>query len=187
MIYTAMNLRPYLTPPPSHPKSYWFLALGYFNIILPSYLPQSADTNSILWERARSARRQTKQAVSSRNVISRNRVMSAERAARARSEPSPYKTLEETASLAPSLALCGLSCAGNLDNIYLQSEYHSELDLTSVMTVSKLKAGGLLVLSHTFRGQLNVQIAWDSKGFEEGTIEKLWTEIRTIFTAIADE
>ncbi|KAF8591917.1 hypothetical protein K439DRAFT_1643902 [Ramaria rubella] len=31
MMYSALNLRPYLAPSPSNP-SYWFLAVGYFNV-----------------------------------------------------------------------------------------------------------------------------------------------------------
>jgi len=81
----------------------------------------------------------------------------------------------------PSRALLGVSLIGNLDNTYIRSAYSMPaasstgapypVRLQSVTTASKLKAGGMLLLAHTFGGKLWVQMFWDVNGFEAGVLE----------------
>ncbi|THV07842.1 hypothetical protein K435DRAFT_847650 [Dendrothele bispora CBS 962.96] len=106
MMYTAINLRPYLSPHPA--STYWFLALTYFNIVLPSFLPQqpqnvlisengndnsgtssnnnnSNDISSIVfWHRARSVKAQTRKTVQSPFLTARALESARTRASRVR-------------------------------------------------------------------------------------------------------
>jgi hypothetical protein len=43
-----------------------------------------------------------------------------------------------------------------------------------VTTASRQKAGGLLLLEHTFGKKLYLHLCWDENGFEEGHVEKFW-------------
>lgn len=80
MMYTALNLRSYLTPSPS--SSVWFLSIGYFNVVLPSFVgPTPAST---FWRRARSVKAQSAGYVQSALLIGRTREMAKERAVRAK-------------------------------------------------------------------------------------------------------
>lgn len=118
LMYTAMNLRPllsphaYVPPPPpssglsssSHikkpreekdvaPPSAGYIALGYFNVMLPGDLPRSiasaprsrqeAQAHHVeFWSRARSTKKQTSEAVHSPHLLSRNVLMGVERGVR---------------------------------------------------------------------------------------------------------
>ncbi|THH04131.1 hypothetical protein EW146_g10256, partial [Bondarzewia mesenterica] len=44
MMYAALNIRPYFVPRPLN-DSYWFLAVGYFNVILPNFLPGACEVS----------------------------------------------------------------------------------------------------------------------------------------------
>ncbi|KAF8327291.1 uncharacterized protein EI90DRAFT_1840322 [Cantharellus anzutake] len=94
MMYTAVNLRPYMVENPP-PESYVFLALGYLNVILPGFLPRFAGRamseedkkkalRGIFWLRARRVREQLRKALASPFFASRNRIMGQERAVRAK-------------------------------------------------------------------------------------------------------
>ncbi|KAF5373111.1 hypothetical protein D9758_001718 [Tetrapyrgos nigripes] len=181
MMYTAINLRPYLSPHAA--STYWFLALTYFNIVLPSFLPQD-NYNKVFWHRARSVKAQTRKAVVSPFLTARALEGARTRASRARGisvsvpgmdviENKSESSSEALTEPAPSLALMGLSLIGNLDVTYAREEYPS-IELLSVRTASRQKPGGLLLLEHTFGKKLWLQLFWDEKGFKEGQIEKFW-------------
>ncbi|KAJ3852675.1 hypothetical protein EV368DRAFT_40506 [Lentinula lateritia] len=149
MMYTALNLRPFLTPHPS--TTYWFLALTYFNVVLPSFVP---GTIAAFWNRAHSVKAQTRKVVQSPFLPSRAMTGARTRAARARGTLSAVSTsnaasVTDTADSlpasindvqaaggsikippAPSAALFGLSLIGNLDNIYTQSASYSRKHLS---------------------------------------------------------
>ncbi|KAJ4477533.1 hypothetical protein J3R30DRAFT_229929 [Lentinula aciculospora] len=82
MMYTALNLRPYLTPHPS--STCWFLALTYFNVVLPSFMP---GTIVAFWNRARSVKAQTRKVVQSPFLTYRAMTGAKGRAARVRGTP----------------------------------------------------------------------------------------------------
>ncbi|KAJ3995576.1 hypothetical protein F5050DRAFT_1573289 [Lentinula boryana] len=201
MMYTALNLRPYLTPHPS--STYWFLALTYFNVVLPSFVPA---TIAAFWKRSRSVKAQTRKVVQSPFLPSRAMIGAKKRAARVRSSSSVVdpvlslpasinNVLQVTSGTvefppAPSAALFGLSLIGNLDNIYTQSTSYTReksyntissapnriqiITIHTVTTASRQKPGGLLLLEHTFAKKLWLHLCWDVNGFEAGHIESFW-------------
>ena len=181
MIYSAINLRPYLSPTPISPATYWFLALTYFTVVLPSFPPTSPAT---FWHRARTAKAQTAKCVKSPFLLSRALAMATQRAGPRNTSPAvvpPDPRLPphaRAASSVPSRALLGLSLIGNLDNTYTPASYaRSGVELHSVTTASRQREGGLLVLEHTFAGRLWLHLCWDEMGFEEGVIEEWWAGV----------
>lgn len=173
MVYTAANLRPHLTPHTA--STYWFLALTYFNIVLPSFLPTS---HAVFWYRARLAKAQTRQAVNSPFLVSRALHMASTRGSRARGLPQTPPPSEAIVPPAPSAALLGLSLIGNLDRTYARASYPSSVQLHTVTTASRLKPGGMLLLEHTFGGKLWLHLCWDEMGFEEGQVEAFWEGLK---------
>jgi len=173
MMYTAINLRPYLSS--RRVSTYWYLALTYFNIVLPSFLPVSS---TLFWHRARLAKAQTQRAVSSPFLVSRALQMAASRASRARGLPQPPPPIEAIVPPAPSAALLGLSLIGNLDRTYTRASYPPSVQLHTVTTASRLKPGGMLLLEHTFGGKLWLHLCWDEMGFEEGQVEGFWEGLK---------
>ncbi|KAJ3785522.1 hypothetical protein GGU10DRAFT_312740 [Lentinula aff. detonsa] len=99
MMYTALNLRPYLTPHPS--STYWFLALTYFNVVLPSFVPA---TIAAFWKRSRSVKAQTRKVVQSPFLPSRAMIGAQKRAARVRSSSLPAPTKKSSSSNCGSTA-----------------------------------------------------------------------------------
>lgn len=100
-MYSALNLRPYLLPAANAPEnSYWFVAVGYFNVVLPAFLPSpspsandveepmSSSSQSIVhktfWHRARVAKKQSTLAGKHPLLVSRTREMALLRGKRAR-------------------------------------------------------------------------------------------------------
>ncbi|KAF7348532.1 hypothetical protein MVEN_01370700 [Mycena venus] len=157
MLYTAANLRSHLAAQSS--ASHWFLALAYFTISLPAFQPAN---NGGVWHRARLAKAQMQHAVRSPLLPARALLSAAARARR--TPPSPA-------------ALLGISLIGDLDRTYVRSSYGPGVHLLSVMTASRLKPGGLLLLGHSFGGRLVLQLCWDGMGFAEGEIERFWTAL----------
>ena len=172
-MYAAINLRHCLEPHPTS-TTYWFLALTYFNVVLPSFPPA---TREVFWHRARLVKNQTGRVVQSRFLTSRALYMSDIRARRAQGLPDQRPFFGEASALslppAPSTALVGLSLIGNLDGIYLRSSYPS-FSLRSVTTASRQKEGGVLLLQHTFGGKLWLNLCWDRNGFRGGLMESFW-------------
>jgi hypothetical protein len=75
MIYSALNLRPNMLPTSDTDasSSYFHLAVGYFNIVLPCLLPSTLATDDLFWYRARMTKAQTTKAVKTPFLISRSR------------------------------------------------------------------------------------------------------------------
>jgi hypothetical protein len=70
LIYSALNMRAQMSSLAS--ESYFHLAVGYFNIVLPSHTPTSLSTSELFWHRARMTKSQTVQAVKSPFLVSRS-------------------------------------------------------------------------------------------------------------------
>jgi hypothetical protein len=199
MMYSALNLRPYLLPA-TESDSYWFLAVGYFNVILPSFLPSSSSSSSqsdvtrTFWHRAREAKKQSTAAAKHPLLVSRTREMAKERGTRARTwareddekalgivspKPAPAVATTTTAPSsavtprAPSAALLGLSLLGNLDGMYHHASYPA-LTLHTLTTGSRQRAGGMLLFGYTFAGKLWLSLGYDEEGFEKETVRKWW-------------
>jgi hypothetical protein len=184
MIYSALNLRPNMLPSPTPDQSFFHLAVGYFNIVLPSLLPP-IPTDELFWHRARLTKAQTAKAVKSPFIIARSRETSKVRRARAikwakiddedeakknanpglgfgmvappsqvvAPKPAPDSTpapvAAPTTQNAPQKALMGVSMLGNLDGMY-QHKAFPALQLSSLTTGSRQRAGALLLFAYTF-------------------------------------
>lgn len=186
-MYSALNMRPYLIANKSLYESYWFLAVGYFNVTLPGFLP-SSNVDKTFWHRARSAKDQSSQAAKSRMVVSRSRLMSIERGQRARgwakeddakangTWQTPPASDKPKSSKPPSIATLGLSLLGNLDGMYKHSTY-PDIQLHSLTTGSRQRPGGMLLFAYTFAGKLWISLGYDENGFEQETIQTFWDNV----------
>ncbi|KIJ66266.1 hypothetical protein HYDPIDRAFT_109260 [Hydnomerulius pinastri MD-312] len=183
LMYSALNLRPFFTVKPPH-DSYWYLAVGYFNVVLPNIVPQSTELSSIFWHRARVAKEQSTRAAKNPMVVSRCRLMAEERGQRARVWAKedddrergtfvPPPPAPPAAPRAPSSALIGLSLLGNLDGIYKHASFPA-VKLHSLTTGSRQRAGGMLMFGYTFAGKLWISLGYDANGFEKETVERFW-------------
>lgn len=196
MFYTAINFRPYMPPSPLT-ESYLFLAVAYFNVVLPSFLPSNdRKSRTVFWDRARSVRAQSRKYLTSGMLGARTLIMSEERGKRARkfakedddallrpslpfpstAVPSPPPPPTTTATQ-PSFALLGLSQMGNLDPCYNALLYPS-ITLSRLTAHTRKSPGGMLLFTYTFRGRLCVSLGWDKAGFEEGWVEAFWEGVK---------
>ncbi|KAK0465568.1 uncharacterized protein EV420DRAFT_1514945 [Desarmillaria tabescens] len=189
MMYSALNLRPNLNANKALNDSYWYLAIGYFNVVLPSFFPKTGDLSRTFWHRARSAKEQSTQAAKSPLLISRSHEMARERGVRARAwgkeddekargvwVPPPPKPAVQGPSRAPSAALIGLSLLGNLDGIYKHANF-GDVKLHTLTTGSRQRAGGMLLFGYTFVGKLWISLGYDENGFEKETVDKFWDNL----------
>ncbi|EKM61320.1 uncharacterized protein PHACADRAFT_247854 [Phanerochaete carnosa HHB-10118-sp] len=198
LMYSALNLRPYSTVKrPSLRDSYWFLSIGYFNVILPSFVSEDRTRAEItFWHRARQAKEQSARAAKHPLLISRTQEMAKERGARARAwgkeddekekgtwtPPTPSANTEPprepvlpARAKVPSTALIGLSLLGNLDGMYKHANF-SRIKLHTLTTGSRQRQGAMLLFGYTFVGRLWVSLGYDENGFSEGVVDKFWTE-----------
>jgi hypothetical protein len=191
MMYSALNLRPYFTVKPAN-DSYWFLAIGYFNVILPTFIPRSIDLSSVFWHRARVAKEQSTQAAKNRMIVSRSLLMAEGRGQRARLwakedderergtfVPSPPVPAADAALRTPSAALIGLSLLGNLDGIYKHGTF-PDIRLHTLTTGSRQRSGGMLLFGYTFAGKLWVSLGYDVNGFDKVMVEQFWENMLQI-------
>lgn len=170
--------------------SYWFIAIGYFNVILPTFLPQSGEITSTFWHRARSAKFQSIKAVKNPMAISRCREMARERGARARvwaqeddqklagtfKKPIVAAVESQVKEKIPSSALIGLSLLGNLDGTYKHATF-PEIQLHTLTTGSRQRSGGMLLFGYTFVEKLWVSFGYDKNGYEEDVVNAFWTHV----------
>ena len=195
MMYSALNLRPYFTVKPSAPwNSYWFLAIGYFNVVLPNFLPSDDKMETTFWHRARQAKEQSTQAAKNPLVVSRTHEMARERGERARrwgkeddekekgtwvppSPPStsspPTERVLPVRAEAPSNALMGLSLLGNLDGIYKHANFPS-IRMHTLTTGSRQRNGAMLLFGYTFAGKLWISLGYDENGFADDVVDRFW-------------
>ena len=189
-MYSALNMRPYLMADKRLNDSYWFIAIGYFNVILPTFLPQSGEITSTFWHRSRSAKAQSIKAVKTPMAVSRCRQMARERGARARvwaredddklagsfKKPIVASADNQDKERVPSVALLGLSLLGNLDATYKHATF-PEIELHTLTTGSRQRSGGMLLFGYTFVEKLWVSFGYDKNGFQEGVVDAFWTQV----------
>ncbi|TFK90810.1 hypothetical protein K466DRAFT_484133 [Polyporus arcularius HHB13444] len=202
LMYSALNLRPYFTKGPSSSmwNSYWYLAIGYFNVILPSFLPSdAASQEATFWLRARQAKEQSTRAAKNPLVASRTQEMAKERGERARAwakedderengtyvPPAPAaapasdgvakEPVLPARAKAPSAALIGLSLLGNLDGIYKHATFPA-VKLHTLTTGSRQRNGAMLLFGYTFAGKLWISLGYDSNGFAGDVVDRFWKE-----------
>ena len=191
MMNSPVNMRPYLMADKRLNDSYWFTAVGFFNIILPTFLPQSGDIAGTFWHRARSAKSQSMKAVKNPMAISRCRKMARERVARIRAGAreddhklagTSNKSMvvaadnNQAKEKVPSNALMGLSLLGNLDAIYKHSTFQ-EIELHTLATGSRQRSGGMLLFGYTFVEKLWVSFGYDKNGFQEDVMDAFWSQV----------
>ncbi|KXN88807.1 hypothetical protein AN958_06676 [Leucoagaricus sp. SymC.cos] len=200
MMYSALNLRPNLRSEKVLNDSYWFIAIGYFNIVLPAFIPQSSDIKSTFWHRARLAKKQSTDAAKHPLIVSRSIEMARERGSRARTwakqdddkvagvvsptPSSPPPSIENTpvpealvpSTKAPSTALIGLSLLGNLDGMYKHAEF-PEIKMHTLTTGSRQRPGGMLLFGYTFVGKLWLSLGYDENGFDKETVDRFWAHV----------
>lgn len=187
MMYAPINIRPYLPKPVG--DSYWFLSIGYFNIILPNFIPASGDVSKTFWLRARSAKAQSSRFASSKMVIPRSREMAIKRGKQARLwakeddekeagvwVPPPPTSETAPPPRAPSVALTGLSLLGNLDGMYKHAKF-PDIKLHTLTTGSRQRNGAMLMFAYTFAGKLWVSLGYDENGFERDTVDLFWKNV----------
>lgn len=189
MMYAAMNIRPCF-PKPIH-DSYWFLAVGYFNIILPNFIPASCDVSKTFWHRARKAKEQGSQVAKSPMIQSRNREMALKRGKQSRTWAKEDDEKEAGVCISsaptsdepppppprsPSVALLGLSLLGNLDGIYKHANF-PDIKLHTLTTGSRQRHGGMLLFGYTFAGKLWISLGYDENGFDRGTVDSFWVNV----------
>lgn len=189
-MYSALNIRPNLIKEKELSDSYWFIAIGYFNVVLPSFLPKSGDVVQTFWKRAQSSKNQSVKAAKNPMLISRCFEMAKERGARARvwakedddklagvtPTKSPSAPSVNFRPKAPSTALIGLSLLGNLDGMYKHALY-PDIQLHTLTTGSRQRSGGMLLFGYTFVGKLWVSLGYDVNGFEEDTVNTFWKNV----------
>ena len=162
-MYSALNLRPNMARELAN-ESFFHLAVGYFNIILPSLLPLTIDAASLLWHRARETKAQTLKAVKSPFLVSKSKEtmrIRRERAVRwagiddGVTKMSDHFPTKRSAIVKPEVgvsqkAFMGVSMLGNLDGMYKHAEF-PDVELKSLMTGSRQRPGGLLLFAYTFQ------------------------------------
>ncbi|KAI6031478.1 hypothetical protein BKA83DRAFT_644792 [Pisolithus microcarpus] len=162
---------------PPH-NSYWFLAVGYFNVVLPNFIPRSIEPSSTFWHRARSAKAQSAQVAKNPMFVSRCRLMAEERGkCGTYTPPAPAPTpAQPTKPPVPSSALLGLSLLGNLDGIYKHATLPA-VKLHTLTTGSRQRSGGMLLFGYTFAGKLWVSLGYDENGFDKEVVETYWQNV----------
>lgn len=76
MLYSAINLRGALRPPKPHASSFFHLCVGYYNVVLPSFLIPNLTDSQTFWLRCQSTKLQTYKAVKSKFLVTRALAMS---------------------------------------------------------------------------------------------------------------
>ncbi|KAI0652039.1 hypothetical protein C8Q79DRAFT_1005272 [Trametes meyenii] len=199
LMYSALNLRPYFSVRRPAPwDSYWYLAIGYFNVVLPSFVPaDKAAAERAFWLRARQAKEQSTRAAKSPLVASRTHEMARERGERSRAwakedderelgtyVPPPLPVPSSQPAREPvfparakssSAALIGLSLLGNLDGIYKHAAFPNA-ELHTLTTGSRQRQGAMLLFGYTFKGRLWISLGYDCNGFEGDVVDRFWKE-----------
>jgi hypothetical protein len=191
MMYAPINIRSYFQSyfPKAAQDSYWFLAVGYFNVVLPNFMPTSSDVSETFWHRARKAKEQSSRVASSPLIKSRIRAMAIMRGKQSRLwakeddekaagtwVPPPPTTDELSAPKHPSQALTGLSLLGNLDGIYKHANF-PDIKLHTLTTGSRQRHSGMLIFGYTFAGKLWISLGYDENGFDRETIDLFWGNV----------
>ncbi|GAA5834846.1 hypothetical protein JCM11251_002041 [Rhodosporidiobolus azoricus] len=109
MIYSALNVRPYLE---KSEADWYHIAIGYYNIILPSFLPSTLTPSAYFWHQALSVRRQTSKVVKTPLLAARTALMALERERRSigweRADEEKRKREREVQELEGSLQGLGI-------------------------------------------------------------------------------
>ncbi|BGP36534.1 hypothetical protein JCM10449v2_000435 [Rhodotorula kratochvilovae] len=78
MLYSALNIRPFLRKE-DPPADWYHIAIGYYNIILPSFIPRTLSPSAYFWHQCASVKAQTSRAVKTPFLAPRTALMALER------------------------------------------------------------------------------------------------------------
>ncbi|KAJ7822267.1 hypothetical protein B0H14DRAFT_2828941 [Mycena olivaceomarginata] len=152
LMYTAISLRRYLTPP-SPLESYMSLALDYCNVMLPAFLPADADPYKMFWARSRDAQRQMFKHAHSplllRRAVATGQIRADRAKAWARIDDEAAGTLPRTTRIPP-------------------------LETVNMDGCARKAPGGMLVVTRTSFGRFRMALMWDAVPFPPGLIEEFW-------------
>lgn len=114
MLYSALNLRGSLQQGPDV-GDWYHIAIGHYNIILPSFLPSTISTEQAFWHCAGLVRKQTSDVVKSRWMKPRAMLMALERERRAQGferEDERRRVAKGEKDLAQGLMGLGIAFSG---------------------------------------------------------------------------
>lgn len=200
-MYSALSLRSSLHAPPapslSRPPSDFHLALGYYNVVMPSIAPNARIPAQTFWRRAHEVEQQAKETLKSPLLVGRCLLESRERmdraarwaviddlaASRSSSLPAggqPQKAVSSStpklqfgvASTNANVPFLGISNIGNLDPLYAHDVFAPHIEIQSLSTGTRQRKGGALLLTWILRGQLYLNFAYDSNGFDYDVMDK---------------
>ncbi|KAH8835541.1 hypothetical protein DL96DRAFT_1666279 [Flagelloscypha sp. PMI_526] len=144
----SLNLRPSVSKIKAPSSSYWFLAIGFFNVILPAYFPTGQNNlTETFWRRSRAAKHPllhsyTEQMAQLRGNRARSWAKEDDLKEQGKFIPPPTK---------PQNVLTGLSLLGNLDDIYDHKSYaQGGIRLHTLTTGSRQRRGASLIFVYTF-------------------------------------
>ncbi|KAL7414329.1 hypothetical protein BDY24DRAFT_339718 [Mrakia frigida] len=200
MLYSAINLRGALRPPKPAASSFFHLCVGYYNVVLPSFLIPTLTDSQTFWLRCQSTKLQTFKAVKSKFLVTRAMAMSIMRqrqavgwamqddaAAKAKKlgngngngngnvNGGGVGAAAPKAPQAPQTALMGVSFLGNLDAISNYTTYTS-IHTSDLTFGARQRPGGMLMFAYTFAGRLWFSLGWDVNGYPEGVVEEFWKD-----------
>ncbi|KAJ7471224.1 hypothetical protein B0H11DRAFT_1867837 [Mycena galericulata] len=202
MVYTAISLLHHLKPI-SALASTMSLALGYGNIILPAFIPSSADIRAIFWLRARSAQSQMRKQTQSPMLLARSQILSAERSRRAKAfakqDDEANGTLPLDArterlapapapsSTPPSIALLGISHLGDVSSTY-QTQNYPSIQFVDSVGHSRKAPGGILLFTRSSHQCFSMMLEWDGAAFPPGLVEEFWGHfVAAVYEFILEE
>ncbi|KAG9111664.1 hypothetical protein FRC07_008030 [Ceratobasidium sp. 392] len=206
LFYTALNTRPWLDQSAKE-ESFFRLCIGYFNVILPSFIPStSSEVASTFWHRARLSKIQSTKAVKSPFILPRTHMTAVKRAKQSvvwaklddeaaqekqKAElvtaiglPTPAPTPKSEIPILPetkpkTAPSTALMGLSLLGNLdgVYKHATYGEVKLHTLTTGSRQRAGAMLLFGYTFVGKLWLCFGYDENGFPKGVVEEFWNEV----------
>lgn len=166
MIYSALNVRPFLRKTPS---DFYAVAIGYYNIILPSFIPRQLTPEQTFWHRARSVRQQTSAVVKSKWLPSRAKLMALERERRSigfeiedERRRQERRGEDAAAGLGKALMGLGIGFGDKSEKNEAPGELQPSLTITEKAPVKAVAAPSLALMGVSMLGNLDGMYAHKS-------------------------
>ena len=120
MLYSALNVRPFL----QNEGDWYHIAIGYYNIILPAFLPKTITPAQAFWHRSLVVRQQTSAVVKSKWMAPRTKLMALERERRSigfeiEDESRRQAKKAETVAAGLAQAVTGLGISDSTEPVIL--------------------------------------------------------------------